>query len=278
MRGMSRQPLSPAVSLALAFAVLGVPSRAPAQVQTAPELATIEAIEIDTTGPLLKQASQLAEQVPLAPQHPSPIPPADARATARGNIDYRGLLADSFRMLTLQHTFRIATESRTREALKGPFFDDYVHALSIWRGWDDDDTIRVNYLGHPAMGSFSAFLFANNDVVSQSTGYGQPGYGRAKWRQFLFANVYSLQFELGPYSEAAIGNVDQAVIDHVLTPVVGTAWSVVEDVIDVKLVEKLRRNHPKWANALATFATPTRSLANVAGLKAPWYRPGPPAR
>jgi hypothetical protein len=265
------------LSLALAFCVLGLPDRVTAQ--TAPhQPATIEAIEVETTGPLLEQASRLAEQAPPAPQRPSPDLPSDGRVPERGNIDYRGLIADSVRMLTIQHSFRIATEYRTREALKGPFFEDYVHALSIWRGWDDDDTLRVNYLGHPAMGSFSAFIFANNDLVSQSTGFGQPGYGRAKWRQFLFANVYSLQFELGPYSEAAIGNVDQAVIDHVMTPVAGTAWSVVEDVIDVKLIAKLRRSHPKWANALATFATPTRSLANVAGLKAPWYRPGPGVR
>ena len=194
---------------------------------------------------------------------------------SHGNVDYRGLLADSFTFLTMQHSFRIAAEYRTRQALKGPFWDDYAHALTVWRGFGDGDTVRVNYIGHPAMGSTSAFIFANNDLVSQSTSIGRPGYGRAKWRQFLFANLYSLQFELGPYSEASIGNVDQALVDHIVTPTVGTAWSVVEDLIDAKCIAKLRRSHPKWAKALATFATPTHSLANIAGLKAPWYRVRP---
>ena len=124
---------------------------------------------------------------------------------SRGNIDYGGLLADSFGFLTMQHSFRIASEYRTRQALKGPFWEDYAHALTVWRGFGDGDTFRVNYLGHPAMGSTSAFIFANNDAVSQATSYGQPGYGRAKWRQFLFANLYSLQFELGP----VLGGVDR---------------------------------------------------------------------
>ena len=154
--------------------------------------------------PVLDAALRAADQVVRVPQpadrhgqrHRSPESPPIG-----GNIDYRGLLADTFTDVTIQHAARIATESRTREALKGPFWDDYVHALSIWRGWGDRDTTRVNYFGHPAMGLVSAFIFANNDLVSQATSFGQPGYGRAKWRQFLFANVYSLQFEVGPCSK-----------------------------------------------------------------------------
>ena len=239
----------------------------------------VETIVIEDDTALVQSALRLTDQTVLDPQR---VPGgfqslASDVPKSRGNIDYRGLLADSFGFLTMQHSFRIASEYRTREALKGPFWEDYAHALTVWRGFGDGDTFRVNYLGHPAMGSTSAFIFANNDAVSQATSYGQPGYGRAKWRQFLFANLYSLQFELGPYSEASVGNVDQALIDHILTPTVGTAWSVVEDMIDAKWIAKLRRNHPRWANAVATFATPTHSLANVAGLKAPWYRPHPPA-
>lgn len=237
----------------------------------------VETIVIQDSKPLLDTAMRLADQTVLAPQ-PVPgrlTPQVPDLPEARGNINYKGLLADSFVMATIQHSFRIATEYRTREALKGPFWEDYAHALTIWRGWDDGDTIRVNYLGHPAMGAFSAFIFENNDLVSQSTYFGQPGYGRAKWRQFLFANVYSLQFELGPYSEASIGNVDQAVIDHIMTPVVGIAWSTVEDMVDAKWISKLRRNHGKLANLVATFATPTHSLANIAAFKVPWYRARP---
>jgi hypothetical protein len=240
---------------------------------------TAETVAIPDTRPLLELGMQLAEQVPPQPQAPPATKPSAQFVTgSKGTIDYAGLLADSFTMLTIQHTFRIAAEAKTRRALKGPFWEDYFEALSIWRGWDDDDMFRVNYFGHPAMGAFSAFVFANNDEVSKNTNFGEPGYGRAKWRQFLFANVYSLQFELGPYSEASIGNVDQALIDHILTPTVGIAWSSVEDMIDAKLLAKLRRNHKNWANVLASFITPMHALANVAGFKHPWYREKPLVR
>jgi hypothetical protein len=258
-----------ACAAALVLVAVSTPGRVLAQ--------DVETIVIQDSKPLLETGLRLADQTVLAPQ-PVPgrtTPQVPDLPTSHGNIDYKGLLADSFVMATIQHTFRIATEYRTREALKGPFWEDYAHALTIWRGWDDGDTIRVNYLGHPAMGSFSAFIFENNDLVSQSTSFGQPGYGRAKWRQFLFANVYSLQFELGPYSEASIGNVDQAVIDHIMTPVVGLGWSCVEDYVDAKWISKLRRNHGKLAKLVATFATPTHSLANIAAFKAPWYRARP---
>jgi hypothetical protein len=250
----------------------GLASAVPALAQEGPVTA-----DTATAQPVLDTGLRLVDQAVPESQHPpgKPAPSFPGLPRTRGNIDYAGLLADSFTMATIQHTFRIATEARTRQALKGPFWDDYVEAISTWRGWGDDDTVRVNYFGHPAMGSFSAFIFANNDLVSRSTSFGQPGYGRAKWRQFLFANVYSLQFELGPYSEASIGNVDQALIDHLLTPTVGIAWSTVEDVIDVKLLAKLRRNHKNWANALAPFITPTRSLSNIAAFKVPWYRERP---
>ena len=254
---------------ALTSGVIAVATATPLSAQD------VETVVLPDARPLLESGVRLADQVAVPP------PPAPGQApltppwTHSGNIDYSRLLADSFTMLTIQHTFRIAAEARTRQALKGPFWEDYLEAVTTWKGFHDDDTIRVNYVGHPAMGSFSAFIFANNDLVSKSTSFGQPGYGRAKWRQFLFANVYSLQFELGPYSEASIGNVDQAVLDHVLTPTAGVAWSVVEDVIDVKLLARLRRNHKNWANALAPFVTPTRSLANIAAFRWPWYRERP---
>ena len=52
---------------------------------------------------------------------------------------------------------------------------------------------------------------------------------RAKSKQFLFATVYSVQFELGPVSESSLGNIHQAWIDLAVTSTQGTVWSVYED-------------------------------------------------
>jgi hypothetical protein len=99
---------------------------------------------------------------------------------------------------------------------------------------------------------------------------GSSTYWRAKRRQLPFATVYSVQFELGPYSESSIGNVHQGAIDLVLTPTLGTVWSIGEDLAAKRVIAPLRVNHPRWANTMAIFLNPTRNLANVFAFKRPW--------
>lgn len=211
------------------------------------------------------------QKVPFPPAAPpSPAPSLQAGPRDPNRTDWGGVLLDSLVMLTIQHTYRVGWEARTREALKGPFFEDYFEALTLWRGWDDGDLFRNNWIGHPAMGSAAAFIYANNDPRTRRTEFWSRDYASAKWRQFLWSNLYSLQFELGIASEASIGNVDQAIQDHVITPTLGVAWSVVEDWLYVKWLSGLTARKPALGNTLTSFLNPTRAMANICAFRYPW--------
>jgi hypothetical protein len=93
--------------------------------------------------------------------------------------------------------------------------------------------------------------------------------------------VYSLQFEIGPLSEASIGNVGMRPettgwVDHVVTPVGAMALIVAGDALDryfVTWVERRVRNRFARAVLRMTF-NPSRTLANLSQNREPWRRPG----
>ena len=62
-------------------------------------------------------------------------------------------------------------------------------------------------------------------------------YWSTRWRPLVWTAAYSVQFELGPLSEASIGNVgltstDIGWVDYVVTPVGGLGLMTAEDAID----------------------------------------------
>ncbi len=91
--------------------------------------------------------------------------------------------------------------------------------------------------------------------------------------------AYSLQFEIGPLSEASIGNVGMRPettgwADHVVTPVMGFALMAAEDTLDrfvVQLVERHTRNRFFRATVRMVF-NPSRVLSNLAQFRRPWDR------
>ena len=95
-----------------------------------------------------------------------------------------------------------------------------------------------------------------------------------------FSAAFSLQMEIGPVSEASIGNAQLAcsqcggVIDWVITPTVGTLWIVGEDLTDKYLVRRVERHTRNVAlMAMArTFLNPCRGFSNIMGRRAPWHR------
>lgn len=193
----------------------------------------------------------------------------------KSDINIGSLLADSMRFLAVQHGYRVFYEEKTREKLGGNFFNDWFRSVRV-SGWDDGGRFFTNYVAHPMMGSTSAFIFANNDRVSQEAEFWSKDYFRAKKRQLIFSVIFSEQFELGPISESSIGNIGQqgkqTWVDHVITPTVGVAWSIGEDAVDAAVLEKMRKNHPNWANGLSVILTPTKTMANLVALRKPWHR------
>jgi len=195
---------------------------------------------------------------------------------------WKSVSSDAARFLSFQHAYRVAFQEKTRRFLGGSFFKDYGSSLKGLGGWEDGDGISTNYLLHPLQGAASGFVFIQHSPAAGGTEFGKSGaYWRSRLKALGFAAIYSLQFELGPLSEAAIGNVGKTkgtmgFVDLVITPIGGFGWILAEDALDRFVVRKLEQ---KWKRkGLIRFVrvalNPARSFANVMRLKLPWYRPG----
>jgi hypothetical protein len=211
--------------------------------------------------------------------HPIPSDPAVTPSPQKGSIAWRSLLRDSLVLLAVQHAYRIGFEDGTRENLDGPFFEEWFASASTLCCWDDGDRMTTNYLWHPLLGSAASFVFANNHVASQETPIGNTSrYWKAKGGQGIYSFLYSLNFELGPLSEASIGNVglkpgEMTYCDFVVTPAIGLLISVAEDAARLHIIDRVKRNHRYWGNTLAVLLNPTRTVANVMGGRVPWRGP-----
>lgn len=213
----------------------------------------------------------------------APFNPVQPQAEqSSGPSRWRGTAAGSTRFLAFQHVYRIAFQEKTRRFLGGNFFSDYGSSLKGLGGWGDGDNTYTNYVLHPLQGAASGFVFLQSDESSQQLEFGLSGeYWRSRMKAFAFSALYGAQFELGPISEASIGNVGKTAgtmgfVDLVITPIGGLAWIVVEDALDRFVVRKLERklDRPGLIRFLRVALNPTRSFANVMRLKLPWYRPG----
>jgi len=211
---------------------------------------------------------------PIQSADPATAPPE------KGPIAWRSLLRDSIVLLLVQQTYRLTLEDNTtRENLGGPFFKEWFASVSTLCCWDDGDRMTTNYLFHPLMGSTTSFVFANNHRASQETPIGTSSrYWKAKGAQGLYSFIYSLNYELGPLSEASIGNVglkpgEMTYCDFVLTPGIGLLISIAEDAARLHIIDRVKRGHLYWGNTLALLLNPTRSVANVMGGKRPWRGP-----
>jgi hypothetical protein len=197
------------------------------------------------------------------------------------SVDWKSLFWQSSFSIGVMNGFRIAREQQTRDDLKGPFFGDWFRALGSMHGWNDGDEFHVNYLGHPMQGAFSGFMFVQNDRKYRRVEYGwhDPNYWKSRLRAMGFAWAFSEQFEIGPASEASLGNIQSlypayGFVDHVVTPVFGLGWMVAEDVADKYLVKWAEsRTTNGWVRALVrSWANPSRSFANMMAFRRPWER------
>jgi hypothetical protein len=60
--------------------------------------------------------------------------------------------------------------------------------------------------------------------------------------------------------------------DLVITPALGTAWMVGEDLIDEKLLKRMDGQQIVFRNTVRFFLNPSRTAANLSRGKWPWYR------
>ncbi len=192
---------------------------------------------------------------------------------------WRPALTQSGIFLGIQHSFRLATEEGTRAELRGPFFRDYIHSIHDLGGWGDGDPFIVNYVGHPMMGAVTGFIQIQNDARGRVAAFGTEEYWHSRLRAMAWSAAFSTQFELGPLSEASIGNVGKkdgtmGMVDMVTTPTAGVALITLEDVLDRYVVRKVEaRTGNRVIRILArAVLNPDRSFANVLRFKYPWHR------
>lgn len=230
--------------------------------------------------PLLAQTSPVA--VPERGGLPTierPATPSMPAADDPNSPDWKGAIGDSIRFLGLQHGAR-TFQAKTRRELAGPFFRDYERSLRMPRGWGDGDGWLANYVGHPIQGAASGFIWVQNDPTSRREEFGlNRRYWGTRWRALAWSAAYSVQFEIGPLSEASIGNVglNPATLgwsDHVVTPLGGTALLVAEDALDKFLLRPLESKvRNRVVRAFTRIAlNPGRSSANLAAGRSPWHR------
>jgi hypothetical protein len=189
----------------------------------------------------------------------------------------------SLLFLGIMHGFRLAEQPDTRSRLRGPFFKDWFRTVGDLRGWSDGDNYMINYVGHPFQGSINGRIQIQNDPRGSNVEFSSSkDYFKSRLKAFGFSALLSTQFELGPISEASLGNAEPShysphptsYIDLVITPVLGTAWLVTEDAIDRYLITWIenRFNSRLLLQFARTFLNPSRSFANLLRFKRPWYR------
>jgi len=212
--------------------------------------------------------------VPIISQ--APLPP-------RG-VDWHDLFLSSFTFLSFEHAFRIATEQGTRDAFGGSFLGGYADSVGNLHGWADGDPFLVNYIGHPMQGSVTGFIWQHNDGAYRDVVFGKNSrYWKAKLRGAAFSYLYSVQFEIGPLSEASLGHIQssypqQGFVDHVVTPVIGLGWTIVEDSLDRYVIRTIEAHTSNpYYRLLARGLNPSRSFANLFEGRFPWDRDDRPS-
>jgi hypothetical protein len=199
----------------------------------------------------------------------------------RPGLNWSGVLAQSALFLGIQQGWRIGFQSTTREALKGKFFDDWYDSVASTHGWGDGDDFLTNYIGHPMAGGVVGNIYVQNDSRGHLTTFGKnPAYWNSRLKGMLYTAVYSTAFELGPISEASIGNVghmgnsQSGAVDLVVTPLAGFGWQVGEDILDRYLIVKIenRIRNPVVLMFARSVLNPTRAFANMMRFRVPWNR------
>lgn len=193
-------------------------------------------------------------------------------------------LIESGVFLGFQHGFRMMQE-KTRRELGGPFFRDWKQSVKNLRGWKDSDNLFTNYIAHPGQGAVTGRIFINNSDRSKKQEFGKSKkYWESRLKAMAWSAVWSTQFELGPISEATLGNVGlrqknghstMAYVDLVMTPVAGTGLVIAEDAVDKYFLRNWleKKTDNKFViNISRSLFNPTISIANLLRLKMPWYR------
>ena len=232
------------------------------------------------TAPTLLLFTTFVVVIPRAAIAQEPLRPTLQDVDDDEGADVFGAFADSLKLLLTEHGTRIAFQRKTRRELGGNFWTDYRRSVRVPRQWEDSDAWWVNYIGHPIHGAAAGYIWLDHDRSAPKDINFNREYWSSRARAMAWAGAYSLQFEIGPLSEASIGNVGMRPettgwVDHVITPIGALGLIAGEDAMDrylVRWVERRLHNRPLRI-ALRVFLNPGRALSNTSTGRAPWHRP-----
>ena len=201
-------------------------------------------------------------------------------------VEWEKIASQVLVFTAIQHSVRL-TEEKTRRELAGSWTRDWFDSASSLFArptWSDSGKFLTNYVFHPMGGSVYAHIYKQNDSLGRTL---ESGFNRDYITHFVRASVVSavssVQFELGPLSEASIGNVGlppnqnkMAWVDVVITPTMGAAWMMGEDALDRYVIQRLERRIDSEVSRIVIriLLNPTRSVANVLRSEKPWKRDG----
>jgi len=254
------------------------PPEAPPQTSVSPTPSSAE----DASDPVEKANPEQALSSSPAPGDANTTPKDSGAEPAKeeGNRGSRLKAAteQTLLFLSIQHGYAF-TQPKTRRDLSGPFFRDYFRSVASIGKWGDGGRFFTNYVAHPMQGSLLGFVWVQNDPKGKAAPFGRSkAYWRSRAKAFAWSATWSTQFELGPASQASIGNVGlhgkQTWVDIVVTPVGGTAWLVAEDALDRFVVRRIeRRTDNRFVRIVVRMLfNPTRSSANLLRFEKPWRR------
>ena len=212
----------------------------------------------------------------------------------------RSTLRQEFEYLMVEHGFRLMQDADLRRQLMhDPFFHNYfasLHGYDLKR-WGDGDNFLVNDIAHPMQGAVAGWIFIQNSPNSRNRVIGKdPEYWKSRMKAMAWAAGFEVQWKIGPLSESSIGNAggwsyvpgcgilpkcinnpsyppptnNTGLSDWIITPVVGTGWIMIEDIIDKYLVGRVAENHRRYAYALRSGLEPTRTFAGLFAGELPW--------
>ena len=224
-----------------------------------------------------------------APIVEPPRPVVSVHPLRKGSIHWQSLLEHEFLFLSFEHSFRLLTQEKTREALSGPFFHDWLYIAGHvqWNRWSDGDKWFTSNLAHPAQGDVVAWIYRYNDDSASGLELDlrDPRYRRMLLRTWLAAAIYSAQWKLGPLSEATVGHVGlhtdlssganrTGLNDYTLDSFGGIPLMLLGDAADKYGLKRLeRRMHGRAAiDTMRVALDPCRAIANIMMFKKPWYR------
>ncbi len=240
----------------------------------------------DFSGSAVKELKKLPVQMPIPSLDlENEAKDEETASLKKEGFNWRAAFNQSFMFLGVQHGYAILGQKKTRQALKGNFWGDYVDSVKSLRGWSDGGKFFTNYIAHPMQGSLTGFIYVQNSPQARRQQFGSSGdYWRSRMKVMLWTTAWSAQFEIGPLSQASIGNVGwngkQTWEDIVITPTVGTAMLITEDAIDRYFIKSIERRTNNFYIKIFSrmLFNPTRLFANILRFKEPWYRDRPTAR